>query len=317
MSNHDNWKLRAPVALMVFKRPDVTRRVFEQIRAIQPTKLLVIADGHRPDRVGEIDKCTQTRKIIDEGVDWNCEVIKNYSDVNMGCKQRVSSGIKWVFEQVEEAIILEDDCLPHPTFFRFCDELLDKYRHDDRVATICGTNVVGEWKADIQNYHFSYYGGIWGWASWRRAWNDYDVEMKLWGEPEAQARVKDVLCDKKQYLNRKAVFDRMYAGQIDSWDHQWSFARLLHSRLAVVPSRNLISNIGFSDEATHTNNYIKGVSELSLQEMKFPLKEPYGFAVDRGYDLQYYQKIFNRKRTLKMRVTNKLNKILSNNKKTV
>jgi hypothetical protein len=305
------WKLKTPIALLVFNRPDLTQQVFEQVRAIQPQKLLVVADGPRSNRVGEDRKCHQTRKIIDEGVDWDCEVIKNYADTNLGCKQRVASGITWIFDTVEEAIILEDDCLPHPTFFRFCDELIDKYRHDERIAMICGTNILGNWKSERQSYHFSYYGGIWGWASWRRAWQDYDVDMKLWQKPEVRERIRDVLCDEQQYRIREQAFNKAYAGQINSWDPQWTFTRLLYSGLSVVPACNLISNLGFTEEATHTKNSSAEVANLPRKAIKFPLQEPDGVVVDRDYDRKYCDQRFGHyKRSLVGRAINKVNKLI-------
>ena len=277
--------MKTPVAFLIFNRPDTTEKVFEKIRQAKPPKLLVIADGPRVDHPDEAEKCAAARAIIDS-VDWECEVLKNYSDENLGCKQRVSSGLDWVFENVEEAIILEDDCLPHPTFFRFCEELLEKYRDDERVMKIDGTNILSGWKSNTQSYHFSCFGFIWGWASWRRAWNHYDVDMKLWSEPEAKNRVRDVICDHKQYLLVERRFDKTQAGLIDSWDYQWTLARILQSGLSIIPSVNLISNIGFTKDATHTKTDSKGMSNLQSHQISFPLIEPVAIAVDRDYDRQ-------------------------------
>jgi GT2 family glycosyltransferase len=161
-----NFQLTTPVAFLIFNRPDTTARVFEAIRQAKPPKLLVVADGPRPDRPDDIEKCKAARAIV-EGVDWDCEVLKNYSDINLGCGKRPATGITWVFEQVEEAIILEDDCMPNPTFFEFCQAMLAEYRDDKRIMMIGGTNFLGEWKSKIQSYHFSFYGGTWGWASYK------------------------------------------------------------------------------------------------------------------------------------------------------
>jgi hypothetical protein len=161
------WHVNTPIAFFIFNRPDTTARVFEAIRQAQPSKLLVVADGPRSTRPGEAEKCAATRAIIDQ-VDWECEVLTNYSDVNLGCRHRVSSGLDWVFEQVEEAIILEDDCLPHPTFFRFCEELLEWYRHDHRIVAISGDNFQNGHQSGEFSYYFSRYVHIWGWATWRR-----------------------------------------------------------------------------------------------------------------------------------------------------
>ena len=283
--------------------------MFEAIRQAKPPKLFVVADGPRDDRPDEAEKCKAARAII-ERVDWECEVIKNYSDVNLGCQKRVSSGLDWVFNSVEEAIIIEDDCLPHPTFFRFCEELLEKYRYDERIMMISGFNILEQWKSDIQSYHFTYYGSIWGWASWRRAWHYYDVNIKLWSKPETRERLRDIVGDSKQYLTRKKHFEDIYYGRIDTWDYQWDFARLLQSGLSVVPSKNLISNIGFNQAATRTTVDSKGFSKIPLFPMTFPLIEPYTLTADRNYSDVFYKKAWTC--SFKERIFGKLKKIFDN-----
>lgn len=286
----NEFQLETPVVFIIFKRPDTTEKVFKTIRQAKPSKLLVIADGPREDKPGEAEKCAATRAIIDR-VDWDCEVLKNYAEVNLGCKQRVSSGLDWVFENVEEAIILEDDCLPHPTFFRFCEELLEKYRDDERIMTIGGTNLLIEWKSDLQSYYFSNYFHCWGWATWKRIWNYYDIDMKLWSDSKIKEKVRNVIADEKQYLNRKKYLDDTYSGKVDSWDYQLFFMCLANSGLSIRPSVNLISNIGFSDEATHTNVF-DFRANLPLKSLAFPLKDPLNIAVDRNHDRQQYMKVW-------------------------
>ncbi|GCL41811.1 glycosyltransferase family 2 protein [Dolichospermum planctonicum] len=286
--------MKTPVAFIIFNRPDTTKRVFEAIRDAKPPKLLVIADGPRADRPGEAEKCAAARAII-EGVDWECEVLTNYSDVNLGCGKRVSTGIDWVFDQVEEAIILEDDCLPDPTFFEFCEVILDKYRDDERIMMVSGTNYLGTWKSTIQSYHFSYYGGIWGWASWKRAWKHYDYEMKLWADTEVKARSRDVLASEKQYVHRKKIWEQVSNGMIDTWDYQWGFARLVQSGLSIVPSVNLISNIGFGNDATHTKSADSAVANIKSTEIEFPLKINKFTVVDRDYDRKLFHKLIKNK----------------------
>ena len=173
------FKLNTPVALLIFNRPDTTERVFNAIAKAQPPKLLVVADGPRPQREGEAELCAQTRAIINR-VDWDCEVITEFADSNMGCKRRVASGINWIFEQVEEAIILEDDCLPDPSFFRYCEEMLTRYRDNERVGMVSGGNLQFGRQRGTGSYYFSKYTHIWGWASWRRAWKYYDRDLTLW-----------------------------------------------------------------------------------------------------------------------------------------
>ena len=285
--------MKTPVAFLIFKRPDTTEKVFSAIRQAQPPKLLVIADGPRKDKPGEAEKCAATRTIIDR-VDWDCEVLKNYADVNIGCKQRVSSGLDWVFDNVEEAIILEDDCVPHPTFFKFCEELLEKYRYDERIMSITGTNLLGKWKPALQSYHFSYYFNCWGWATWKRVWDYYDADMKLWSKPEIQNRVRDVIADNKQFLNRKKCLDSTYLGENNSWAYQFFFLCLMYSGLSITPSLNLVSNIGFTQEGTHTKAVNDTRANLPLHSMNFPLQEPLGIAVDREYDYRRYKKVWKR-----------------------
>ena len=194
--------------------------------------------------------------------------------------------------QYDRVIILEDDCLPHPSFFRFCEELLEKYRDDKRVMSITGTNLLGEWKSNIQSYHFSIYFNCWGWATWKRAWDYYDVDMKLWLEPEIQNRVKDVIANDRQYLNRKKSLDSTYLGENNSWAYQFFFMCLMHSGLCVTPSLNLVSNIGFTEEGTHTKISNDKRANLPVHLMTFPLREPLGIAVDRKHDYMRYKKVW-------------------------
>ena len=304
--------LSTPVAFLIFNRPELTKTVFAEIAKVKPKKLLVVADGSRQDKQGEAEKCAAARAVIEQ-VDWDCEVLKNYSDVNLGCGIRVATGIDWVFEHVDEAIILEDDCLPHLTFFEFCSELLEKYRNDERVMMISGSNLMGDWESDIQSYHFSYYGGIWGWASWKRAWKHYDYHMKLWKYEGARNCVRNVIVDPEQYFYRQEMLSKTFRGEIDTWDYQWSFARLLQSGLSVVPSVNLVSNIGFGKDATHTINFFDCKANLPLSSMSFPLREPYGLAVEREYDCKFYLKINknqNRVVNLLQELSNRIKKFI-------
>jgi hypothetical protein len=211
-----DWQLKTPVALIIFKRPQETERVFAEIRKVKPQKLLVVADGPRADRPGEDQDCDRARAIIDR-VDWDCEVLKNYADINLGCKQRVSSGINWVFDTVEEAIILEDDCLPHPTFFRFAEELLDRYRDDQRILSISGQNVQFGRKRTDYSYYFSRYNHCWSWASWRRAWQHYDLDMKLWPEIRDGNFLVDVLGDSHAAKVWTNTFQLCYEKKLQSW----------------------------------------------------------------------------------------------------
>jgi hypothetical protein len=262
--------MKTPVAFIIFNRPDTTAIVFEAIRKASPPLLLVVADGARAGKLGEAEKCAETRAIIDN-VDWNCEVRTNYSDVNLGCKRRVSSGLDWVFEQVEEAIILEDDCLPSPSFFGFCEEMLDKYREDERIMIVSGCNLQMGNSRTSYSYYFGKCGNIWGWASWRRAWKYYDVNMITW--PDYKDNIVDSFFDsprEKKYFS--AIYDKMYNNQIDTWDIQWGYAIWTQHGLSITPNVNLISNIGFGGEATHTkvDNGLANLPYSEIGEIEHP-----------------------------------------------
>ncbi len=265
--------MKTPVALIIFNRPDTTKRVFEAIREAKPPKLLVIADGPRADRPGEAEKCAATRAIIGS-VDWECEVLTNYSDVNLGCKIRVSSGLDWVFSEVEEAIILEDDCLPEPSFFPFCEELLERYRDDSRIAVISGLNLqFGRQRTDY-SYYFSIYNHCWGWASWRRAWENFDYDMKLWTLVRDNGWLKDILQDDDLVKCFIRIFQDVYNGKINSWAYRWMLSCWLQGQLSVLSNINLISNIGFCEDATNTKHSVSILSNMATQKLEFPLHHP-------------------------------------------
>ena len=269
-----DFQLTTPVAFLIFNRPDTTARVFEAIRQAKPPKLLVVADGPRPDRPDDVEKCKAARAII-EKVDWDCEVLTNYSDVNLGCKSRVSSGLNWVFEIVEEVIILEDDCLPHSTFFRFCEELLDYYRHDERIMVISGDNFqFGRKCTDYNSYYFSRYPHCWGWATWRRAWKYFNFDMKLWPIIRDGEWLKSISHNSKDRRYWTKIFQSSYDNKVKSWAYCWTFACWIQNGLTILPNVNLVSNIGFGEGATHTSSSKSKVANLPVEEMIFPLKHP-------------------------------------------
>lgn len=303
-----NYQLKTPVVFIIFNRPETTRRVFAEMAKARPPKLLVIADGPRSDHPDEAEKCAVVRAIID-GVNWDCEVLKNYSDVNLGCKRRVSSGLDWVFDTVEEAIILEDDCLPHPTFFRFCEEMLEKYRDDERIAMISGDNFQFGRKRRGYGYYFSRYPHIWGWASWRRAWDNYDVDMKLWPKIRDGGWLEDLLGDRKSVWYWKYKFENVYQGKIDTWDYQWTFACWIQSALTVIPNVNLVSNIGFGIKAVHTQDKDK-FAQMEIESMSFPISHPDYILRDSKADFFVENKMFSGFKSLMLRVINRaINKL--------
>ncbi len=264
--------MKTPVAFIIFNRPGTTARVFEEIRKARPSVLLLVADGPRSGHASDAGLCAEARAIA-ERVDWDCEIRKNYSDMNLGCRRRVSSGLDWVFNEVEEAVILEDDCLPHSTFFQFCEELLQKYRNDNRIGHIGGVNFQFGRKRTPYSYYFSRYTHIWGWASWRRAWENYDVDIGLWPEVRDGKWLRGVLGKRHLVKYWTRIFDKVYQKGINTWDYQWTFRCWTEGRLAITPSVNLISNIGFDANATHTMNQSR-FNNMRTEAMKYPLSHP-------------------------------------------
>lgn len=260
-----------PIVLIIFKRPHTTKQVFEVIQKLQPCQLFVIGDGPNPEHPGEIEKCAATRAIIDR-VDWKCEVYKNYSDINLGCKQRVSTGLDWVFSQVEEAIILEDDCIPQLSFFQFCQELLERYRHNERVFQITGENTHG-YRCSDSSYYFSAYSFYWGWATWKRAWKYFDGSLKQWLQVRESQWLQDYLGDYPSAQYWAEIFDLTYNG-FNSWGWAWTFTCFANQGLCAVPNQNLISNVGFGKDAAHTTWEIDEIANLPTQSINFPLHHP-------------------------------------------
>lgn len=243
--------LSTPIAYIIFNRPCQTRATFALIRAQQPVKLFLIADGPRLGHSTDDERCQEVRKIVEE-IDWPCEVQHNYADQNIGCKQRVITGLNWVFESVEQAIILEDDVLPHPDFFFFCEELLSRYKNDDRVACITGDNFQnGHWRGDA-SYYFSKYSHIWGWATWRRSWMKNNPSLSFWPEWKKSLEWHKQMPDCLERGYWEQIMDKMYNNEIDTWDYPWTASIWYQGGLIATPNMNLVTNIGFGPDATHT-----------------------------------------------------------------
>lgn len=290
--------METPIAFFIFKRPDTTRRVFETIRQVKPKQLFVIADGPRVDRPEESALCEATRNIIYQ-VDWDCDLQKNYATTNLGLIKRFKSGLDWVFENIDRCIILEDDCLPDPSFFRFCSELLKRYENDKNIFSITGHNHLGEWQSSKSSYFFANYFDCWGWATWRRVWENYDPEMQLWADPRSREKVRSVIADDQQFRNRAKVMDMAFNQDI-SWDYPFFFMSLLNEGLTITPSKNLIHNIGFGVGASNTKSKNDKRSKVVASKLNFPLVHPQSITVDREYDYLRYKKVW--RRTAKGRV---------------
>jgi hypothetical protein len=294
--------MKTAVAFIIFKRPDTTEKVFEAIRQAKPPKLLVIADGPRADRPGEAENCEATRAII-ERVDWECEVLTNYSDINLGCKKRVSSGLNWVFENVDKAIILEDDCLPDLSFFKFCEELLERYEHDSRIMTICGVNFQCGNKSKNKNYsyYYSIFHDCWGWATWRRAWRYYDGNMELWKKIKNEKILNHKLFDARSVKFWLKIFHKAYENQVNSWFYPWLFSCWVQSGFGIFPEKNLVSNIGFGMAGTHTIDQNHPYANLRLEKIDLPLIHPPFILPDKEADKYTQNTRFDPSRLLRFK----------------
>jgi hypothetical protein len=284
--------MKTAVAMLVFNRPELTRRVFDQVRLAKPEKLLIVADGPRAARNGEDELCRRTRDVLTTAVDWKCEVLTNCAAQNMGCRERVSSGLNWVFSQVDEAIILEDDCLPDPTFFPYCEELLARYRDDTRIMGISGCNFGCRPPRNQDSYYFSRYMHVWGWASWSRAWRHYDVKAQLWPELRDGGWLEDVLGDRRAVSYWSRIYQDLYDGLIDTWDYQWQLTVWYHGGLVALPNRNLISNIGFSAGATHTTQN-SPLANLPTAALELPVRHPRWIIRNSAADTATQNEVYN------------------------
>jgi len=280
-----------PILFLIFNRPDTTQKVFDAIRQQKPKYLFVAADGPRKHKQGESETCQRVRDIIKQ-IDWDCELKTLFRDENLGCKMAVSSAITWFFENVEQGIILEDDCLPDSSFFPYCEELLDQYKDDTRIGHISGNNFLPDITYESISYDFCSYSHIWGWATWRRVWKNYDVNLSFWKEQK----------DKRSFLfNNK--WEEIYFSSflsdainnhnnIDTWDMQYLFTLRLQNQLSIYPIVNLVTNIGLGDpNATHIAKKNKKHS-IPASAVSFPLKRPQYVLQNKKLDDATVKKLF-------------------------
>ncbi|WCT12739.1 nucleotide-diphospho-sugar transferase [Mucilaginibacter jinjuensis] len=261
-----NYKTHSPVLLLLFNRPDTTRRVFEAIRLAAPARLYIAADGPRKDREQEAVLCVEAKEVVNH-IDWPCEVKTLFREQNLGCKEAVSSAIDWFFEQEEEGIILEDDCLPSNDFFRFCDQMLERYRFDTRIRHIGGSNLQQGKQWGEASYYCSNLTHVWGWASWRRVWQQYDKELTAYTAEDVQNAFANIFTEPIIVNTWVQMFKQLNAGQIDTWDYQLTFINFFNNSLSIIPNVNLISNIGFGDGATHTIDAANRYASLPHQPL--------------------------------------------------
>jgi hypothetical protein len=283
--------LHTPVLFLIFNRPDTTAQVFEAIRQAKPKQLFIAADGPREGRPDDLEKCKKAREIALQ-VDWECEVRTLFREKNLGCKYAVSSAIDWFFENVEEGIILEDDTLPDQSFFNFCEQLLAYYRDHERIMHIGGVNFqLGKHRGKA-SYYFSKYSHVWGWATWRRAWRYYSVDVNCLGEIELLINIKQSFSSTSVQNYWINLFNELKQNNIDTWDYQWNFTVWNTKGLSIVPNFNLVTNIGFGVEATHTKNpecIFSNTNTFTISTIIHPIR----IQLNKSADLYTYKMFIN------------------------
>lgn len=307
-----------PILFLIFNRPDVTAQVFEEIQKQKPKYLYVAADGARANNGRDVENCKLTRTLVVDGIDWDCEVKTLFRDENLGCGIAVSDAITWFFENVEQGIILEDDCLPHFSFFSYCELLLERYKDDQNIFSISGNNFQNRIKRGHASYYFSNYSHNWGWASWRRAWNHYDHNLSQLAYFKSNNRISKI--------DNRTVFSTYWLKNFEDvkkeafthiWDSQWMFAMWNAGGMAILPNVNLISNIGFGRNATHTLHKESVFANMRIDEIG-PIIHPKSMRIDSKADLYTTEKVFNivPKYSLK-NIKRKLMKIIKAVKKSI
>ena len=254
-----------------FNRPDCLKQVFDRVREAMPSQLFLVMDAPREGRPQDVEGVSACRKIFD-GIDWPCEVVRDYAEKNLGCRKRMASGITNVFKHVEQCIILEDDCVPHPDFFRFCEEMLARYGDDTRIGSIVGFEEHPYLRKRDDSYYFDRFPGCWGWATWRRAWRFFDDSKQHWSEISSGDFLEAIFRDKEQIKRITGWFDDSCSGKSNSWATQWWLTHIVQNFLTIHPSVNLITNIGH--DGAHNTGKVRGVHDVRSNGIAFPLKHP-------------------------------------------
>lgn len=269
--NLDEPQTTAPVAIIMFNRPELTHQVAERVARARPTAVYLIADGPRPSHPTDVEACRAARDAV-MSIDWPCPVFTNFADENLGLRRRVSTGLDWLFESVDAAIILEDDCLADLSFFPFATELLERFHDDSRVGLISGNNFLRGTQVTDDSYFFTSDARIWGWATWRRVWQDFSDKglSRSWSQEEAQKVVSHLGSHQRR---RDLVSDVGLIGQIDSWALPFVLHSLSRGYLNASPKVNLVSNIGFGADSTHTK-FENFVVDIPAEPIDFPLVHP-------------------------------------------
>jgi hypothetical protein len=308
-SRRNEIRVETPVVMLTFARPDTTRQVLDAVREVKPSRLLVVANAPRPEAAGEAERFEETRALFDT-VDWDCEISTNLAESHLDIDHRIGSGLDWAFGLVPEAIVLEDDCLPHPTFFAFCDALLDRYRDTERVMSICGDNFLFDRRMPANGYYLSRHFHSWGWASWRRAWGLFDGELGRWPDLRGTDWLERTVSDSPHAVAYWSHMLERAHREGNGWDAAWLFTSWVHDAVHAIPNVNLVTNIGFREDATNTRAELRGAfNDLPREATRFPLDHP--ATLDREVEADAYvesiqysgviREVFKRIRTARRR----------------
>lgn len=280
------YQVKNPIVIFIFLRLESTLKLIDRLREVNARKIYIVGEGYRPNREGEALRVEEVRRQVENSIDWDCEIHTNYVPIDIGAGPRISSGISWVFETEERAIFLEDDIMPNVSFFRFCDEMLDYYENHPQIMAISGHNAIPEYVFD-HSYTFSSIPFVWGWATWKRAWEGYDFHLSSWEQVKKNKTLKRQFKNKIFYQFRSDEYDMITSGATFTWDYQFSYHLLINSGLSVVPHYNLTSNVGIGPDATNTKES-KEHQHLP-QELDFPLNHPHVIECNQGYDDYYFK----------------------------
>jgi len=299
--------LKTPILFIIFNRPFETKRVFDSIRKAKPKELYIAADGPRLNNNKDIENSKLSRDIV-KNIDWDCNVNYLFREDNLGCKVAVSTAINWFFKNVEEGIIIEDDCLPNDSFYKFCSILLEKYRFDLEIMHIGGTNFQNYNSNLNDSYYFSRITHVWGWATWKSAWIKYDQLMIDYNETNLKNIFKLNNFNHESFSYFLKAFKNVKENKIDTWDYQWTYTVWKENGLAIIPNENLVSNIGFNTNSTHTidgGEIYGNLKTYNLEKVVHPILKEVNINAD-----NYTFKKWFVKRTLLKRLLNKIYKRL-------
>ena len=285
--------MKTAVAAIIFNRPEKTKILFESIKKYKPNKLFIISDGPRNKNLIDKDQVNMSREIF-KNITWKCKVLINYSNKNLGTKKRIMSGINWVFQNVEEAVFLEDDCIPTKEFFLFVEIMLNKYRTNLKIGSVCGTNLFNLKGKKNEHYFFSKYQDCWGWATWKNRWITIDKNLKSLNETKNNKFLKDYLGSYRAHLYWHWKLNKVKQNKLNSWSFIWTYTGFIKKYLHIIPKKNLIKNIGFDNSATNTKKIKYDIKLRDKKNFKFPLIHPQKVITTEIYDQLCEDKIFSK-----------------------